>query len=44
MKLIFTLFLLLSACITKAQVTVNFGGGFSNAGKMVANIEAGYQF
>lgn len=44
MKLIFTLFLVLSACIAKAQVTVNFGGGVSNAGKMVANIEAGYQF
>ena len=44
MKLIFILFLCLCASSTRAQVTVNFGGGVSSIGKMVANIEAGYQF
>ncbi len=44
MKLIFTLFLVLFANISKAQVTVNFGGGVSSVGKLVANIETGYQF
>lgn len=44
MKPIFTLFLVLSACFSTAQVTVNFGGGFSNSEKLVANIEVGYQF
>ena len=44
MKLIFTLFSVLFASIANAQITVNFGGGVSSVGKMVANIEAGYQF
>lgn len=44
MKPIFTLFLVLSAFFSTAQVTVNFGGGFSNSEKLVANIEVGYQF
>ena len=44
MKPIFTLFLVLSAWLATAQVTVQFGGGFSNMEKPVANIEVGYQF
>ena len=44
MRLIFILLLGLYTSITNAQVTVSFGGGVSNAGKTVANIEAGYQF
>ena len=43
MKPIFTLFLVLTACYATAQVTVDFGGGFSNRGKLVTNIEVGYQ-
>lgn len=44
MKPIFTLFLVLSAFLSTAQVTVNFGGGFNNTEKLVSNIEVGYQF
>lgn len=44
MRLIFILLSGLYTSITNAQVTVSFGGGVSNAGKTVANIEAGYQF
>ncbi len=44
MKPIFTLFLVLSACFSTAQVTVNFGGGINSMGKLVANIEVGYKF
>ena len=44
MRSVITVFLPVSACLAKAQVTVNFGGGVNNRGYLVSNIEVGYEF